>query len=134
MTKRISAILVLALLVLIAPARSQQPAIPDTPAGHTLKAWLDAFNSGDRAAEEKYLHTYEPEKSLDDEVRFRGMTGGFVLLQILKSEPLRLEFMVKEHNGETVAIGKMEVKAGDPAQVANFSLRAVPPDTKAADL
>jgi hypothetical protein len=25
-----------------------QPAIPSTPAGQTLQAWLDAFNSGDR--------------------------------------------------------------------------------------
>ena len=23
------------------------PAIPDTPAGHALAAWLEAFNSGD---------------------------------------------------------------------------------------
>jgi hypothetical protein len=42
--------------------------------------------------------------------------------------------MVKEHNSDTVAIGKMEVKAGDPAQVASFSLRTVPPGTKASDL
>ncbi|MGA7894309.1 MAG: hypothetical protein WCA49_13900, partial [Candidatus Sulfotelmatobacter sp.] len=25
-----------------------QPAVPDTPAGRTFKAWLEAFNSGDR--------------------------------------------------------------------------------------
>jgi len=109
-------------------------ALPDSPAGHTFKAWLDAFNSGDRATEEKYLHTYDPSKSVDNEMRFRGMTGGFILQQLLKSDPLRLEFMIKEHNGETVAIGKLEVKAGDPAQVASFSIRAVPPGTNAADL
>ena len=145
MLQRTCLILSLALFVGIAAANAQQspsspatstvqPAIPDSPAGHTLKAWLDAFNSGDRAAEEKYLHTYDPSKSLDDEMRFRGMTGGFILQQFLKSDPLRLEFMIKEHNGETVAIGKLEVKAGDPAQVASFSIRAVPPGTNAADL
>lgn len=67
-------------------------------------------------------------------MRFRGMTGGFVLLQIIKSEPLSVEFMVKEHNSETMAVGKMEVKPGDPAMVASFSLRAVPPGTKVSDL
>jgi retinol-binding protein 3 len=108
--------------------------IPDTPAGHTLKAWLDAFNSGDRATEENYLKTYDPERSLDDEMRFRGMTGGFILTQILKSDPQRIEFMVKERNGDTNAIGKMEVKPGEPAKVVSFGLRAVPPGTKAADL
>lgn len=116
------------------PGRAQEVAIPDTAAGHTLKAWLAAFNSGDRDTEDKYIKTYDPSKSLDEEMRFRGMTGGFVLTQIVKSEPQRLEFMVKERNGETVAVGKMEVKTGDPAQVASFSLRAVPPGTKAADL
>jgi Peptidase family S41/N-terminal domain of Peptidase_S41 in eukaryotic IRBP len=67
-------------------------------------------------------------------MRFRGMTGGFILTQILKSDPQRIEFMVKERNSDTVAIGKMEVKPGEPARVASFGLRAVPPGTKAADL
>src|SRR5215813_6736301 len=108
--------------------------IPDTPAGHTFKAWLEAFNSGDRAIEEKYLKTYDRSKSLDDEMRFRKMTGGFTLTQILKSDAQRLEFMVKERNGDTVAIGKMEVKTGEPAEVASFSLQALPFGAKAADL
>src|SRR2546421_1132803 len=125
------------LLLLFASLATPQPQalnIPDTPAGHTLKAWLDAFNSGDRATEEKYLKTYDPERSLDDEMRFRSMTGGFILTQILKSDPERIEFMVKERNSDTIAIGKMEVKPGEPARVASFGLRAVPPGTKAADL
>ena len=123
-----------AALVLAMPQARPQVAIPETPAGHTFKAWLDAFNSGDRATEEQYLKAYDPSKSLDDEMRFRSMTGGFVLTQILKSNPQRLEFMVKERNGETLAIGKMEVKTGEPAQVANFSLRAIPPGAKVSDL
>ena len=125
------------LLLLFASLATPQPQalnIPDTPAGHMLKAWLDAFNSGDRATEEKYLKTYDPERSLGDEMRFRGMTGGFILTQILKSDPERIEFMVKERNSDTIAIGKMEVKPGEPARVASFGLRAVPPGTKAADL
>jgi hypothetical protein len=129
--------LVRTLLILVACLATAQPQsvnIPDTAAGHTLKAWLDAFNSGDRATEEKYLKTYDPERSLDDEMRFRGMTGGFLLVQILKSDPQRIEFMVKERNSDTVAIGKMEVKPGEPAKVASFGLGAVPPGTKAADL
>ena len=129
--------LISTLALLFASLATPQPQavnIPDTPAGHTLKAWLDAFNSGDRATEEKYLRTYDPERSLDEEMGFRGMTGGFILTQILKGEPQRIEFMVKERNSDTIAIGKMEVKPGDPAKVASFGLRAVPPGTKTADL
>ncbi|HEX8763779.1 MAG TPA: S41 family peptidase, partial [Candidatus Acidoferrum sp.] len=80
------------------------------------------------------LHTYDPKRSVDDEMRFRGMTGGFVLLQIISTDSLSVEFMVKEHNSETLAVGKMELKPGDPAMVASFSLRAVPPGTKVSDL
>src|SRR5215472_8503070 len=133
MLRRILSLLTLPLFLALSPASAQQ-AIPETPAGRTLKAWLDAFNSGDRVAEQNYLNTYDPKRSLDDEMRFRGMTGGFVLLQIIKTDPQSVEFMVKEHNSETMAVGKMEVKPGDPAMVASFSLRAVPPGTKVSDL
>lgn len=114
--------------------QAPQPAIPDTPAGRTFKAWLEAFNSGDRAQLDAYLHKYDPSKSVDNEMRFRSMTGGFDMVQIVKSEPLRLEFLVKERRSETTAFGELEVKDDDPAQVASFGLRAIPPGTKLSEL
>src|SRR5438552_6160699 len=128
--------LLLALAAALATQATPQapPAIPDTPAGRTFKAWLEAFNSGDRARLDAYFHKYDPGKPVDQEMHFRGMTGGFDLLQIVKSEPLRLEFLVKERRSETSAIGKLEVKEGDPAQVVGFGVRAVPPGTKLSDL
>src|SRR2546429_4810663 len=111
------------LLLLFASLATPQPQalnIPDTPAGHTLKAWLDAFNSGDRATEEKYLKTYDPERSLDEEMRFRGVTGGFILPQNLQSDSPQGEFMVKERNSDTVAIRKMEGQPGEAAQLAKL--------------
>src|SRR6266436_2588907 len=132
--------LVLALAAALAPQANSHPqaaaspAIPDTPAGHTLKAWLEAFDSGDRASLDAYLKKYNPRNQVHNHMQFRGMTGGFDLLQIVKSEPLRLEFLVKERRSETTGIGKLEVKEGDPAQVASFGLRAIPPGTKLSDL
>jgi hypothetical protein len=111
-----------------------QTVIPSTPAGTTLKAWLEAFNSGDRALMDAYYKKYDPSKSVDDEKRFRDMTGGFDLLKILKSEPLHVEFLVKEKRSDTQAIGKMDVKDGEPALVADFGLRAIPPGTSVSDL
>src|SRR5260370_38305712 len=67
-------------------------------------------------------------------MQLRARPGGFNLLQIVKSEPLHLEFLVKERRSETTAIGKLEVKEGDPAQVAGFGLRAIPPGTAVSDL
>jgi hypothetical protein len=113
---------------------AEKPKVPDTPAGRTLKAWLEAFNSGDRTLIEAYCHTYEPSKSVKDEMQFRGMTGGLDLLEIVKSEKLRLGFLVKERRSETKAIGKLEVKDGEPAEVTSFELQAIPPGTSVSDL
>src|SRR5947208_3860771 len=125
---------VLILLLGAACTWSQPPSIPDTPAGHTLQAWLDAFNSGDRARIQAYVAKYEPTKSADETVAFRDRTGGFDLLGVDKSDRLHVEFRVKEKAGSTVAVGQLEVKDGDPAGVVHFSLRAIPPGMTPADM
>jgi hypothetical protein len=122
------------LLLSAACARPQAAAIPDTPAGHTLGAWFDAFNSGDRARIQAYLTKYEPNKPLDATIAFRNQTGGFELLGIDKSERLHIEFRVKEKAGPTTALGKIDVSDADPAVVVTFGLRAVPPGMTAADM
>jgi hypothetical protein len=50
-------IFVAALICIVAGfahADAPAPAIPDTPAGHALQAWLDAFNSGERARKQAF--------------------------------------------------------------------------------
>lgn len=115
--------LLLALAASIAPA---QTAIPDTPAGHTLHAWIDAFNSGDRAKIENYVKTIDPSEDADGMLGFRAHTGGFDLLSIDSSEPLHIQFRVKEKLSVTQAIGDLVVKDGNPPTVATFGLRAIP--------
>jgi retinol-binding protein 3 len=132
--------LVLSLLVGLVPvlvaarAWPQSPVIPDTPAGHTLRAWLDAFNSGDRARIQAYLAKYEPTKSVGATMAFRDRTGGFDLLGVDKSSRLRIEFRVKGRASPTTGVGKLEVKDRDPAEVVHFSLREIPPGMTAADM
>jgi hypothetical protein len=126
-----------AFLVLIfglATALPQATTIPDGPAGKTLRAWLDALNSGDRAQMDAYCHKYDPKESVDRMMSFRNMTGGFEILQILKIERLHLEFLVKERSGDTKAIGSLDVKDAEPAEVIEFGLRALPPGTPVSDL
>ena len=118
---RVEAVLLLRLVPILllaaVPAWPQSPVIPDTPAGHTLHAWLDAFNSGDRARIQAYVAKYWPSQSGDETVAFRNRTGGFDLLGIDKSDRLHIEFRVKERASPTVAVGKLDVKDGDPAGV-----------------
>jgi len=104
-----------------------QVTIPDTPAGKALRAWLDAFNSGDRSKMEAYAKAFNPEQSAERMMGFRGQTGGFDLLAIESSEPLQIKFRVKEKASPTVGIGNIQLKSDNSGMVDSFSLRAIPP-------
>src|SRR5258707_7285863 len=82
-----------------------QTSVPDTPAGHTLQAWLDAFNSGDRAKIETYVKTVDKSENVDGMLGVHSQTGGVELVGIESSEPLHLRFRVKEEGGPTTAMG-----------------------------
>ena len=116
-----------ALLLVVVGRGLAQPTVPDTPAGHALEAWLDAFNSGDRAKVETYVKIVDRSQSVDGMISFRNQTGGFELLSIESSEPLHIRFRVKEKGGPTIALGNLLVKDGQPPTVATFGLRALPP-------
>ena len=115
------------LLLVVVGSGLGQTNIPDTPAGHTLQAWLDAFNSGDRAKIETYVNTVDRSQSVDGMLSFRNQTGGFELLSIESSEPLHIRFRVKEKGGPTTALGNLLVKDEQPPTVGTFGLRALPP-------
>jgi hypothetical protein len=110
------------------------PAIPDTPAGNVLRDWLDAFNSGDPVRMEAYIGRHKHPEPARGMLDFRNQTGGFDLLAIDKSDRLHLAFRVKERASPTLAVGRLEVKDGDPAEIVSLRLRAVPPGLTAADL
>ena len=107
---------------------------PDTPAGHTLQAWLSAFNSGDRSQLDNYVKTIDPRQSADGMLAFRGQTGGFDLLSSESVDSLHVRFKVKEKNSSTVGIGTLAVKDGTPPTVETFSLRAIPPGATPVDV
>lgn len=126
-SERTKTILVLIAILAVSPARSEQVTIPETPAGQVLAAWLDAFNSGDKARIGRYQQEYEPVTGLplDTVMSFRAQTGGFELVDIRKSEPRYIEFVVKERVSDTRAFGRFALTGSGPAQVANSGLRAI---------
>jgi retinol-binding protein 3 len=111
-----------------------QPAIPSTPAGQTLQAWLDAFNSGDRAKLATYVKNTDPSESVEGMMGFHSQTGGFNLLSIESSEPLSIIFRVKEKGGPTEAVGVLQVKDTSPPTVDRFLIRALPPGAVIEDI
>jgi len=122
------------LVLVVACAWPQAPAIPDSPAGHALQAWLDVFNSGDRARIQAYVTKFDPTDSVDEMLAFREQTGGFELQGVDKSDRLHIEFRVKEKASPTVAMGTINMKDADSGVIESFMMRAVPPGTTANDM
>jgi hypothetical protein len=128
----------LALTTAFAPLGAQatqagQVAIPDSPAGRVLTLWLDAFNSGDAPKMDAYYRRYEPDKSAEQQMEFRNQTGGFQLINVEKSQPQHVEFIVQEKKGERRAFGAFDLSAGESGMVKNFVLQAIPPGASSAD-
>jgi retinol-binding protein 3 len=120
-------------VALATPAAPAAPVIPDTAAGHTMAAWLDAFNSGDAARMNDFVHRYK-----DPRGRWiasaREVTGGFDVVAIEKSEPRSITFVVKEKATAAEQIGFLRVASGDPAVIESFTFVAIPPGMTAADI
>lgn len=83
---------------------------------------------------EAYCAKYDPKQTADGMMGFRNMTGGFEVVQILKAERLHLEYLVKDRNSETRAVGTLDVRDGDPAVVVQAGLRALPPGADVSEL
>lgn len=124
---------VLVLVLALAPlASSAQVVIPDTPAGHVLSAWLEAFNSADRAQIEAYIQAHAaPNDSADAMLDFRNLTGGVELLRIESSEPRVIVYRIKELGRPRHNFGRMVVSATDPPRVTSSFMRVVPPSVTA---
>ena len=103
-----------------------QAALPDTPAGETLAAWLEAFNSADIAKMQAFDEAHGGNPPLGRQARFRQLTGGFTLLRVEKSEPLSVTALLQEKDSDTVARYELNVAEGEPAKIASSSLRAIP--------
>ncbi len=105
-----------------------EPAIPNTPPGKTLHAWLTAFNSGDRAAMRHYFQTYAPGKlpMLDMFMDFRQQTGGFVLKKIESATSTKVVALVQERQSDQMARLALEVASSEPHHVAHFTVLAIP--------
>ncbi|HUK02688.1 MAG TPA: S41 family peptidase [Steroidobacteraceae bacterium] len=116
-----------AVLCALSPALAQQVTAPATPAGHVLSAWLGAFNSADQAQMNAFAEQYKPQTNTALEMPFRMQTGGFDLLEVRKSEPTRIEVLLKEHSSSTQVIARLISSDSESPQMLKWFLIAVPP-------
>jgi hypothetical protein len=106
---------------------------PDTAAGHTLSAWLEAMNSANQAQIQRYVDHIDKHQQFDGMLSFAHQTGGFTLVSIERSEPNLITFRVHEKAGANVAFGTLQVAPGNPPTVEVFNLRAIPPGVEFDD-
>src|SRR5438270_342582 len=95
--------------------------------------WYKGDAEQGRVKLKAYYQRYEPAKSADDVMGFRDATGGFELLSVEKSQPLHVEFLVKEKKGDTRAFGAFDVSPGESGAVKHFTLLAITPGASVAD-
>ena len=103
-----------------------KPRFPPTPAGKTMRAWFDAFNSGDEVRIKEFAATYNYPKP-DELVAFRKRTGGFELITLGTVWGLEVKFVVKEKNSPTKVVGRLRVTDTDPAVIETLELDVAPP-------
>jgi pimeloyl-ACP methyl ester carboxylesterase len=107
---------------------SSRPAIPNTPAGSVLRAWLASFNSGDSAQIDAYDRRYQPDRVFANAMRFRELTGGFDLVSILSSEPRNVAFLMRERKSPMVAFGAIALADTEPLRVRDFMVQGIGPN------
>jgi tRNA(Ser,Leu) C12 N-acetylase TAN1 len=123
--------LFLSVLFLVLPslalADGPAPAIPDTPAGHALGSWLNAFNRGERAGIESFIKTQASWINPESMMKWQAETGGYDLLAIYRSERTEVTFRVRAKVSPSEEIGRVVVTSTDPALVTELGTFFVPP-------
>ncbi len=104
---------------------SSNATIPNTRAGYVLKAWLEAFNSGDRALSQAFIQKFASKESVDLFLQFSAATGRIELLSIDKSERTHIEFQVSQVEVSKTAVGELEVTKVDPLQIVSMNFRGL---------
>lgn len=101
-----------------------------TPAKLALDEWMQAFNSGEKAAMEAFDRAWRPPSPLAQLQDLRRRTGGFKVLRVEKEEPLSLTVLLEERNSDTVARLVVVAKADAERKIDQLSLQAVsrPPE------
>ena len=104
--------------------------VPDTLPGRVLSAWLDAFNSGDRARLESFTRTYLPAKNPDNYMGWREEVGGYDLLEIYSNDKTTIFFRVKARINAVEEAGRLTLSMKDPLTVTVLGTWRIPPGAR----
>ena len=119
-------------VVLSATALASQspvaPPLPNTPAGTVVKAWYDAYGSGDTLKVLDFYRRYQPERISQNTVQFRLGSGGFDILSIEQQEPRRMEFLTRERKSPQTYYAAVDLSPTDPPLITSSYLIPLGPN------
>lgn len=104
------------------------PSLPNTPAGTVVKAWYDAYGSGDTLQILDYYRRYQPERIAQNTVSFRTQAGGFDILSIERTEPRHMEFLTRERKTPQTYYAALDLSPTDPPQITSSYLIPLGPN------
>jgi D-alanyl-D-alanine carboxypeptidase len=93
-------------------------------------AFLDAFNSGDRARLSEFKDAHYPTMNLDAQMTSREQSGGLLLLGLDEATNTRIQGYILEHDSAQFGLFAMEVEPDEPHRVTRFAILPVarPPE------
>lgn len=119
-------------LAQVSPAAAGQaaPAVEPapSPAERQFRAWLAAFNTGNRAVYEAFVREHAPSRAarVDNDTNMFSMTGGFDLRAVESASATSVTCLVQERGWEQVARAVVEVDAAPPHHISRLALNLVP--------
>jgi retinol-binding protein 3 len=102
--------------------------IPNTAVGSVVKAWYDAYGSGDTAKVTDFYRRYQPERVTQNTVAYRSELGGFDILSIERAEPRHLEFVARGRKSPQTFYAIVDISAAEPPQITSSYLVGMGPN------
>jgi len=93
-----------------------------------VKAWYDAYGSGDTLRILDYYRRYQPERIAQNTVSFRTQAGGFDILSIERTEPRHMEFLTRERKTPQTYYAALDLSPTDPPQITSSYLIPLGPN------
>jgi CubicO group peptidase (beta-lactamase class C family) len=98
------------------------------PSLRLFRAWLAAFNAGDRERYANFLIRNFPSRRplLQQEMAFREFTGGFNLRRVLRVSNAQVSGWVQERESDQFARFRLRASAKSPRKILALELAAIP--------
>lgn len=93
---------------------------------HQFSAWLEAFNTGDRARLKQFLDANFPSRNLNGDMNFRERTGGLELRALEQATAITLTGLVQERDSDQFGRFTLVLEPEEPHRIARLGIAAIP--------